>query len=69
MAILVLQSSKEWKKSRTENRHLRAEHSTLKAAGAEATLAAIHEREQRLSLEAHQLALEQFLLAAEKASR
>jgi signal transduction histidine kinase/CheY-like chemotaxis protein len=53
----------------TENRHMRAEHSTLRLAHLQSTLEAVHEREERLAVEAHQLATEQFLHAAEKANK
>lgn len=59
----------ERRKVHTEIKHLRAEHTTLKAAHTEAMLAAITEREQRQSAEAQQAALEQYLRAAERANR
>lgn len=53
----------------TENRHLRAEHSTLRLAHLQSTVDLVHEREHRLAAEAEQLATEQFLQAAEKSSK
>ena len=53
----------------TENRHLRAEHATLKMAHLESTMKAIQEREERLAIEASRLATEEFLHAAQKANQ
>ncbi len=52
-----------------ENKQLRAEHTTLKAAHSEAVIRAIQEREERFAVESRQAALETFLKAAEVATR
>ncbi len=59
----------EKRKLCTEIRHLKAEHTTLRAAHTEAVLAAIKEREEKAALDAQRLMVEQFLHAAEQASR
>lgn len=59
----------QWSKVQTENQQLRAEHNTLKAAHTEAVLEAVREREERLAVESHRWALEEFLCAAEKANQ
>ncbi|NQU25270.1 MAG: response regulator [Candidatus Nealsonbacteria bacterium] len=69
LASVAVRSWAERRKVYTENKHLRAEHSTLRAAHTESMIEAIQEREERMTLESQQLALEQFLQAAERASQ
>jgi signal transduction histidine kinase/FixJ family two-component response regulator len=69
LARVAIQSNQQQRKVHTEIKQLRAAHTTLKAAHTEALLSAIREREERLAMEAHKLALEEFLEAAERANR
>lgn len=66
MAWAAIQHYSEKQIALTENSHIRAEHSTLRLASLQSILEVTREREQRLAVEAHQLAIEQFLQAAEK---
>jgi len=59
----------EKRKLCTEIRHLKAEHTTLRAAHTEAVLAVIKEREEKAAIDANRMVVEQFLHAAEQASR
>ena len=69
LARTAVLHAEQRKQTETENRHLRAEHATLRAAHSEAILEAVREREARAALEASRLALENFLHAAEKANQ
>jgi len=59
----------EKRKVCAEIRHLKAEHAALRAAHTEAVLAVIKEREEKAAIDAYRSAVEQFLHAAEQASR
>ncbi len=69
LVCAALRYHDQWSKVYTENQQLRAEHNTLKNAHTEAVLEAVREREERLAVESHRWALEEFLCAAEKANR